>query len=105
MPDKVFTLELFNCGEFSSVRVFKNSAGATREAARLLHEHLNDSDFAQIAGVEDVEEFMEFLDNMNTLFKNENWAPYVECWDEWVSTGAFAGPTPFNFDITEREVE
>ncbi len=105
MPDKVFTLELFNCGELKTVRVFGALDGARKEAARLLHESLNDSDFPQIAGVECVEEFQEFLSNMNELFTQEDYHSFLECWDDWVSEGSFEGPTPFNFDITERPVE
>lgn len=106
MPDIVHTLELFKVGEFDTVRVFKNLEGARREAARLLYKELEDSDqFAESAGVHDINEFYEFRDNMRELFEQESYHDMLVCWDEWVAENAFDDPTPFNFDISERPLE
>lgn len=102
---EVFTLEMFRGGEFDCVRVFGSLVGARKEASRLLHESLTAEDFAQAAGVYDIEEFLEFLDSMKELYEHEDYHAFVECWDEWVSGDYCEGPTPFNFDISERTVE
>lgn len=105
MPDVVHTLELFRGGEFDRTRVFGSLDGARKEASRLLHESITREDFVQAASVYDVEEFFEFLDSMKELYAQEDYHAFVECWDEWVSGDYCEGPTPFNFDISERTVE
>ena len=101
----IFAMTLFNVGEFNKLRLFASQEGALKAAAALVAEAIDDADFPRISGVDDEEEFAEFRDNLLELSKAGLYLNVLECWDEWVSNGAFEGPTAFNFDIGKVEVE
>jgi hypothetical protein len=103
---RVFVLDTFNSGDFNSSRVFGSLDGARKETAKLFNEALADGDqFAESMGVDDIDDFNEFRDNMLVLFQQEDYVALLECWDCWLADHDFEGSPPFNYDITERPIE
>lgn len=101
----VFALLTFAAGEFLAVKVYSTEERALEGAATHVHASFND-DFVKTVSREGKEDdTQEFVDSMQALFAQKAWREFCECWDDYVASESFEGPSPANFDIAELEVD